>query len=909
MNEPSPENKTPKNNDSMVRKGSRIVPLLMLGVALLIFLAWGIDSPALNYIHSPMFSTSDFNDLDGLVKQLHSEKDALGYVLWRRFTEDTQDFLTSDLPRRYLQKQRLAKEFNLILRDKSIYGDLQEEMRALKPKSYALVKIPGTPGSEFPTNRMLSHGHRIKSSVYTRNVASGPKPGWQFRVFDKKGDQVDYDEDDFPPGRPGEVESLKKELNAANPQPSGELASKVVSLLVDKGYTGCKNVDSYIEGKASANLSRDNVLWVNRSLFECFYPDGITNKNLIVKGTSVAGDSYVEFDTFGAAKNIWLDTQLFIKSQIETVLGVTLCSLIAGLAGLICRRAFRRWFLAAFVILWLVNWVLAMNGISALGKESIDAMENSYGSYFLVEALLVLLLLAYNLRRHSVAVIDARTKRNNIIVAVFLILLAIGWGYLTVASSPPQHLLLNLPGALTLFLMGYTILLQTLRAAREKPEGCKNIVVCLDGTWNEPGTTDFGKVAETNVLKLFKMLKGESQLGKHDNRRNASRCKQYPDPDGNKPAKQVAFYYHGVGNKLENSELGQMLGGAFGMGASAIVDRAYLDVASVYQPGDRIFIFGFSRGAAIARLLAGAIGRRGIPTIMWTLGLLGRHWTVWASNRKIEDVTPVEVLGCWDTVGAFGISKNILGIPFQQMNLLKDLTVSLCVKRAYHMVALDETRDAFVPTLMEPDPTNPKRIVEVWFSGNHSNVGGGFATDQLSDVTLDFLLRHLSSGYAWDKEMEPGGESWGLYLSATANSSTVNGCKAINPDPLGALRHSTGAVYSYAPRKMPPSAVIHDSVFERMAGASAAYAPQSLFDLNEELFEKRMTIEKHVNRLPESGPLTKSEIGGTLVKLSQKLSMTKWSEYLEWSTSLQNAEDLSNPPAEAAGAHSKGAAA
>ena len=174
-----------------------------------------------------------------------------------------------------------------------------------------------------------------------------------------------------------------------------------------------------------------------------------------------------------------------------------------------------------------------------------------------------------------------------------------------------------------------------------------------------------------------------------------------------------------------------------------------------------MFLFGFSRGAAIARLLAGVIGRRGAPASLWTLRLFGRHWKVWASTKDNVEVQ-VDVLGCWDTVGAFGIAKDIAGIPFQKINLLKDLSVSSCVKRAYHMVALDETRDAFVPTLMDPDPVTPERIVEVWFSGNHSNVGDGFATDQLSDVTLDFLLQRISSGYVWQNHEEPGAMSPGV---------------------------------------------------------------------------------------------------------------------------------------------------
>jgi len=395
------------------------------------------------------------------------------------------------------------------------------------------------------------------------------------------------------------------------------------------------------------------------------------------------------------------------------------------------------------------------------------------------------------------------------------------------------------------------------------------------------------------------MLKG-TNASKHY---KANSCKEYLDDRGF--ARQTALYYHGVGNKVENSALGQFFGGAFGVGASAIVERAYLDVVRVYRPGDRIFIFGFSRGAAIARLVAGVIGRRGIPQSLWTLRLFGRHWTVWKSSKKIEDV-PVEVLGCWDTVGAFGLAKNILGIPFQKINLLKDLDVALCVKRAYHMVALDETRDSFVPTLMEPDPITPARIIEVWFSGNHANVGGGYATDKLSNVTLDFLLRHISSGYAWDAEMEPGDESWGLYLSATkkAKDSNSNGkvVSEIEPDPLGRIRNSTGGVYSYAPRELPIHAVVHDSVFDRMRDALPVYAPQSLFDLNEVLVIKRDTIETEVKRLVETSSIEDDESERIMAWSKKNLSLTKWSKYLKsplydqsrFGDNLKPAEEMPN---------------
>ncbi len=622
-----------------------------------------------------------------------------------------------------------------------------------------------------------------------------------------------------------------------------------------------------------------------------------------------------------------------LRFQLETVSKLALYSLLPGLAGLIYRRAFWRWFLAAFVILFLINSVSIYMEWGSIAETKTGGKVNFGGpvgqtkyvdttifnlpfpfffTSLLIELLLIEFLLIWRLRKHSTEYIDFRTKVRKIILAAFLVLLGIGLGYVVFMHGyevrnraddiVPFILALFLTGATFIaFLLSAYLLVASAASTVKQGTTAKNIVVCLDGTWNEPGTTDFGYLAETNVFKLFKLLKGKTSR-RHF---NANQGKEYLDDK--QFSKQIAFYYHGVGNKFENSELGQLFGGVFGMGAEAIVQRAYLDVMRVYRPGDRIFIFGFSRGAAIARVLAGTIGRRGAPRSLWTLRLFGRHWPVWKSSTKIEDV-PVEVLGCWDTVGAFGIAKNILGIPFQKINLLKDLNVSLCVKRAYHMVALDETRDSFEPTLMDPDPTTPGRITEVWFSGNHANVGGGYATDKLSNLTLDFLLRHISSGYACESGMQPGDESWGLYLSALRKGQSVDGdvndIPVIDPDSREAIRRSTGQLYSHAPRNVPIHAVIHDSVFERMKNALPVYAPQSLFNVNEELVKTRMDIETEIKKLVESRSLQDEEAKEILALSQDKLTLTKWSTFLRSKTDAklafkdkrEPAEQLSNPP-------------
>ncbi|HRD78316.1 MAG TPA: DUF2235 domain-containing protein [Hyphomicrobiaceae bacterium] len=407
----------------------------------------------------------------------------------------------------------------------------------------------------------------------------------------------------------------------------------------------------------------------------------------------------------------------------------------------------------------------------------------------------------------------------------------------------------------------------------------KNIVICLDGTSNTPDQIEMGFLAQTNVFKLFNMLKADKAgayqpIGSFD----ASLAKRFGD-------KQMAFYYAGVGNKYDNDPIFQTLGMATGMGAADIVERAYIDLVRVYKPGDRVFIFGFSRGAAISRLLARTIDARGAPRSMWTLRLFGKHRCLWRSTRR--DPVPIDVLGCWDTVGSFGVAKTIAGINFQQLNMFRDLSIPDNVAQAYHMVALDEMRDSFEPTLMDPDPIRPERIVEVWFSGDHANIGGGWATDKLSDITLDFLLRRISSGYATDAAATPGDENWGLYLSAikadkmAATAVAEPGAVAtVDPDPLGQVRSWFSNLYVYRPRKLPLYAVISESVFDRMTKAMPVYAPQSLFDLNDALDAKRDLIEAKVAKLTETNSLDDEE-RKAIIEFNRKLRLSRFPKYWE----------------------------
>ncbi len=171
---------------------------------------------------------------------------------------------------------------------------------------------------------------------------------------------------------------------------------------------------------------------------------------------------------------------------------------------------------------------------------------------------------------------------------------------------------------------------------------------------------------------------------------------------------QTSFYHAGPGDESRDNWLMEALGAAFGAESGDIRDGALTTLKSVYRDGDRIAVFGFSRGAMIARLFAASVCKGGVNA-----------FDPW-----------IAILGCFDTVAAF--------LPWgaAQQGMFHDLHVSRRVDAAYHAVALDETREAFAPNLMN----HRDGVTEVWFKGDHCDIGGGHESSALSDVALDWMI-------------------------------------------------------------------------------------------------------------------------------------------------------------------------
>lgn len=259
----------------------------------------------------------------------------------------------------------------------------------------------------------------------------------------------------------------------------------------------------------------------------------------------------------------------------------------------------------------------------------------------------------------------------------------------------------------------------------------KNIIFCADGTWNHPGETNDGQVANTNVYKFYKALL--------------------------KTADQEPHYDDGVG--VNGTPIDQLLGGAFGDGLLAKIKDGYTTIARSYDPGDGIYIFGFSRGAYTARSLAGMIAVCGLPAPgKFTNRTTDDAFAVYRKQAALDAFTAqyqaqnvkIAMVGVWDTVGSLGIPGPFFAPLDKQLYGFLNTDLHPDVQTAYHAVSIDERRNEFPATLWtnsSPDQT----LDQVWFAGVHCDVGGGYAQGGLSDITLAWMmLKAKQNGLQFD---------------------------------------------------------------------------------------------------------------------------------------------------------------
>ena len=310
----------------------------------------------------------------------------------------------------------------------------------------------------------------------------------------------------------------------------------------------------------------------------------------------------------------------------------------------------------------------------------------------------------------------------------------------------------------------------------------KNIIVCCDGTGNEYGQHN------TNVVKLYETLVRD--------------------------AEQVAFYDPGVGTfsilgRALGRRVGIVLGKAFGAGVQRNIEDAYRYLMDRYEPGDKMFLFGFSRGAFTVRSLAGMLNRCGllqkgsvnlVPYASRIYNDRARHGVAAGFKETYCHECHPHFIGVWDTVGSMGW--------FWRRKFF-DATLHEDVKYAYQAVAIDEQRRKFPPSLWH-EPNGQGRMEQVWFAGVHSDVGGSYAEAGLSDIALKWMLEKA--------------QAKGLRLKPNWDDKLA-------PDPLGQIHDSrTGLWRLWRPmrRAIPKDALVHESVRDRIKHEKVGYKPGNL---------------------------------------------------------------------------------
>ncbi|KAG1757623.1 hypothetical protein EDB19DRAFT_51538 [Suillus lakei] len=284
-------------------------------------------------------------------------------------------------------------------------------------------------------------------------------------------------------------------------------------------------------------------------------------------------------------------------------------------------------------------------------------------------------------------------------------------------------------------------LAQLPRAATEPLQAVANlkkrIIVCCDGTWQD-GVIVKECWKQTNILKL-------------------SRGLEHVDVRSGVPITQVVYYQCGIG--AAQNFYSQYVEGATGGSLDEKVQEAYAFISQNYHPGDEIFLFGFSRGAYTARMVAMFIGAIGVlhRTDMDHFEKLKTSLSKWTSpdspgKRRADsdnDSFSVKCVGVFDTVGSVGLpeelthkspsAKSIFGFPNNELGEH--------IERAYQALAINETRLDF--NCCKFDQTEGGRqkgqtLKQCWFSGEHSDIGGGWQEHDLSDITLAWMVANVS---------------------------------------------------------------------------------------------------------------------------------------------------------------------
>ncbi|HEY3824150.1 MAG TPA: DUF2235 domain-containing protein [Bryobacteraceae bacterium] len=364
--------------------------------------------------------------------------------------------------------------------------------------------------------------------------------------------------------------------------------------------------------------------------------------------------------------------------------------------------------------------------------------------------------------------------------------------------------------------------------------GPKNIVICCDGTGNEFGD------ANSNVVKLYTALAIDDE--------------------------QVGYYHPGVGtmgDPAERHRLGrwwsQIKGLAFASGFKDNIFDAYRYLMEIYNDGDKVCLFGFSRGAYTVRALAGLLSGYGL-LCPGSEGHLPYAWRMYVDQHQDRTRHSIDhskdsgaafketfsrkdfkihFIGIWDTVSSVGWITQ----PLRLFNVAQNAIIL----HGRHAISIDERR-CFYHDNLWGDPLPEQDIVQVWFAGVHSDVGGSYPQSEsvLSNITLKWMLGEAdAAGIRLVQDR--------VAMVLGNPSSSYPAARPLYAKPTSSIVHRS--LYGFfwwlleffphvyydkdygrehyrvplgARRQLPGGALVHHTVKERMDDKSRAYSPANI---------------------------------------------------------------------------------
>ena len=256
-------------------------------------------------------------------------------------------------------------------------------------------------------------------------------------------------------------------------------------------------------------------------------------------------------------------------------------------------------------------------------------------------------------------------------------------------------------------------------------------VIILDGTMSSLNV-DY----ETHAGHLYKLLQ---------------RVSESKDYEGN-----LTIYYE---PGIQWTDWGETLGVMEGRGINGQIKRSYAVLSTRYQTGDRIILSGYSRGAYAVRSLAGMIDLVGLVrtdcATERNIKLAYRHYRRGGCGlaaqafrkRMCHAAVIIEAVAVWDTVKALGMRLPILWRWSVVEHEFHNHALGASVRQGFHALALDETREAYLPVLWTCSPDWSGKMEQVWFPGTHGDVGGQISGYEparpLANLSLVWMLRRL----------------------------------------------------------------------------------------------------------------------------------------------------------------------